>query len=450
MTARAIAIALALAGCGLLPEEDLTGRRIGDGVAPWQDLGPLPLCLGTRHVGPPGSVVGGFCQPDDTPPQLVCDADADCAARERCVCGRCTVQFCTSASECGAEKVCIDRLCSVPCAGDADCGGGETCLNGGCRGACQDSRDCLAGEVCSTTQRRCIVDDCVDETGCPATDFCDVQREPRDVAEPTVLARAGGFTMWLEMSDANPADRAIWRAVSSDGLAYRLDPAVPVLEAAGDAHAPAAVDDQRGCLLYYETAGGIWETACPESAGSDPGRLVLAGDYHAPAAAAGDDRLFVTIGARTAIGTVQVPPAGPAGAPEIIYTPADVIDPVHWRDVQQVGSPFVLVENGFLLLWFDAFGSETRDVIKFGLPEVVPPNDSIGFASAPASAPLALVSYPYNPIFDRPVLFADHQAERAPAVARVPGSERWLLYYEGLSADGTRRQGIGVAGNPPR
>jgi hypothetical protein len=463
MRRAAWAMVLLTVSCGLMPQDDLTGRRIGDGVAPWEDLGPVTLCLGTHRIGPPASAIGGFCQAIDTPPETACETDSGCASRERCVCGRCTVQYCTGQSECGPDLVCIDHRCNIPCAGDGACGRGETCVNGGCRGGCRSGSDCQAGEVCSTLQGRCITDECADDTGCPGTDFCAVQREPRDVAEPTVLATSsspgGDFTMWLEMSDQNPLDRAIWRAESKDGLTYRFNPATPVLENAGDAHAPSAIEDQRGCLLYYERADGIWETPCPASAGSEAGRLVLTGDYHAPSGVAGDDRIFVTVGARAAIAAYRVPPTGgPAGTPQIAYQPADATDPVYWRNVQQVGSPFVLRDGDLLMVWFDAFGTETRDVVKFGVPTPVPANDSIGFASGDANDPLILTTWPYNPIFDRPILFENHQAERAPAVVRIPGgeareggakAEQWLLYYEGLSADGATRHGIGVARNPP-
>ena len=121
-----------VAGCGFATPPDFTGRRIGDGVGPWVDRGALEMCLGNDRVGPPASAPGGFCQPSTTPDEALCTADADCRTRERCVCGRCTVEFCSTSDECGADHVCTfaTHRCDLPCASSDQCPGEDSCVNG--------------------------------------------------------------------------------------------------------------------------------------------------------------------------------------------------------------------------------------------------------------------------------------------------------------------------------
>jgi hypothetical protein len=144
------------------------------------------------------------------------------------------------------------------------------------------------------------------------------------------------------------------------------------------------------------------------------------------------------------------------GEPEDVFGTAEATLPELWRDVSLVGSPYVLVDDGSDLglpavrVWFDAFGAESGDSVQFGEVVPLPPNDSIGYCSGPLADPTRLVSYPYNPVFDRVVAFLDHRAEIAPAVVRDPDGEVWFLYYGAASADGMTQEGIGVAVNPPR
>lgn len=441
--------------CGFAEPEIFTGRRVGDGISSWEDLGALPLCLANERIGPEGSPVGGFCVDRNTPNEAVCNADDDCGARERCVCGRCTVQYCTTNGECGRGWSCsfTDHRCVRPCGDDADCEGAAFCRNGGCTGRCGSDDDCAAGEICGG-MGRCVVADCADDSGCLSSEICKVQRVPRATAEPTVLASEDGteIVMWLELANATGSERAIWRAVSADGLAFLLDPASPVLEDGGDARAPSVLRIDNGYRLYYETATGISVADSPDGVSFGTPTQVIPGDYHAPAAAAtGSDVLvYVEVGDRDAIALWRG-----SGAPAVVFRPEDAIDPVLWRAVERVGSPYVLVEESSLgpatvRLWFDAFGTESGASIQFGEIVAIPPNDSLGYAAAPASDPGAFVSYPWNPILDRVVAFLDHRAERSPAVVRLPGTESWLLYYGGWSADGTQAEGIGVARNPPR
>lgn len=449
-----LAAALA-AACGFGPEDTFTGARVGDGIAAWQDLGPIELCRANVRVGSPSAPFGGFCASQAAPPDPPCQRDADCGSREACVCGRCTIRFCSSSAECPEDRVCTftEKRCDRPCLADTDCPGpAEFCRSGVCTGRCGSDADCQTGEVCASSGR-CVVDDCQDDTGCLAGEECRIQREPRATAEPTVLADAAGFVMWLEMSNLPGTQRAIWRAVSRDGVRWRLDPARPVLEDGGDARAPSVVRAPgAGYRLYYETAAGIFAAESADGIAFGAPGLVVAGDLHAPAAAttpAGDVLLFVHLGGGSAIARVE------GGVATPVFRPIDTTDPVLWRDVQRVRSPYLIADDASVgppavRLWFSAFGTESAASEQFGELVPIPPNDSIGYAAAPLGDPAGFVTWPFNPVFDRVVAFLDHRSELGPAVVRIPGQDAWLLYYGGARADGSEPEGLGVARNPPR
>jgi hypothetical protein len=448
---------LLLASCGLAPQDELTGRRAATGVAPWQDLGAVELCLGNERVGPGGSATGGFCADLNTPPEKICAADGDCASREQCVCGRCTVKFCTSNAECGTERSCSfsDRRCLPRCRVDDDCVDlGEICLGGLCRGQCGRDTDCQYAELCGS-QNRCVVAACGRDADCRERERCRVQRLPRATGEPSVLAVPGEqpglpprFVMYLEMDDISGELREIWRARSRDGIRFAFDPARPIVQG----RAPSAVQTAAGVRLYVETAGGIAMTESADGIAFPAPALVIPGDFRAPGAAMTPSGVIVyaQVGDRAGIAVWTG-----SGAPRTVLRPADVSDPRLWRNVERVGSPSALVVSSPLgepaiHLWFDAFGKESGTSIQFGEMVEIPPNDSIGFASTLLAQPDKLIPYPYNPVLDRIVAFLAHRAELSPAVVRVPGEERYLLYYVGASGDGMESDGIGVSTNPPR
>ncbi len=452
-----VLLAVLAAGCGLAPQDSFPGQRSGDGVAPWENLGPLPLCLSNRRLGPPASDTGGFCASGEDLAERACLSDGDCRSRERCVCNRCAVQFCTSNQECGRELVCNfgRRRCDRPCQTDDDCPDpDEQCRAGVCQGLCGSDADCQAGEVCNSLGR-CIVDACQTDMDCREGEVCRLQREPALVAEPTVVVDPDAeppFTMFFEM--ANPGDtvRSIWRAVSADGIIYRVDPVRPVVEDGATARAPSVVVVGDVWRIYYEAQGGI---ASAESVdrGVDfgPSSLVIPGDLHAPAAVVlpdGEVAVYMEIGDGTGIGLWRG-----GGAPVPVLVPGQVTDPSGWRSVSDVGSPFVLLESSPLgeptvRLWFEAVGVESDPAEVLGETRTNPPNHYIGFASTPAGAPDAFALWPYNPVFDRPVAFLEHRSEKSPAVARVPGQPVYYLYYAGASADETEDEGLGIAVNP--
>jgi hypothetical protein len=462
-----VLLTLLVAACGYTGQDAFTGARHPDGVSAWQDLGALELCLANERIGPAGSAAGGFCVDVNTPNEQICADDSRCASRERCVCGRCTVAFCSSNSECPAGSACNfgEKRCAAECNSNAECkGAGEVCAGGFCKGQCGSDADCQTAEVCSS-QGRCIVAACAGTSDCLAGEICKVQRQPRATAQPSVLAGdaahghasgRGRFVMWFEMASLAGTTRAIFRAVSEDGSNFQLDPADPVLEDAGDARAPSvAATPEGGLVMYYETAAGIRRAASNDGVSFDAAETVVAGDFHAPAAAFDADGaplVYLQRGDRAGLALWRG-----SGAPVDVFGSGDATLPELWKDVTRVGSPAVLVDtdDGGLGLpavrvWFDAFGAESGDSIQFGQVVPLPPNDSIGYCSAPLDDPAELVSYPYNPVFDRVVAFLDHRAEVAPAVVRDPDGEVYFLYYGASSADGMTQEGLGVARNPPQ
>ena len=473
-------------GCGFGPTDSFTGRRIGDGVAPYTDLGEVRICAGNDRLGPPTSLPGGYC--DRAQPGASCDADADCRSRERCVCGLCTVQFCTASAECGFGRVCsfVDNRCDRPCASRADCGNGESCINQVCRsGLCTADTQCQTGERCGTaTPRRCVVDPCDSDVACSMFPgrSCKVQRRPRTAREPTVLVLPGPgvkrpFLMFLALDEPGGVT-AIYRADSDDGQAFRLDPAdravlAPAAEDANRVDAPSVVRDGAGRLtMYFESAG----VAIARAQSSDDGRtwtgrtrvLTASASWEgtrvgAPAAAvaaSGETLLFYEGGTGAGIGLAV---AGGATASFTrsgdgrVLTAAQVTDPTLWRRVDLIASPAVELLPGArpgsgtaVRLWFAAHGEESAAAKKLGVLTPIPPNFSIGFASATfAGGRLSmLVPHPWNPVFDRIEGFLVHPSELSPAVVEAPEGERYLLYYGRASVDGTDYANLGVAENP--
>jgi len=284
------ALAVQLFGCGLGPVPDAFTPTTGTGIAPWTELGAAQVCLGEQTLGPPTTAVGGFCTNADAT-GAACTDDSGCDSRQSCVCGRCTVAYCATASDCAAPRVCNfnEHRCDVPCSSATQCASGEECLSGACRGRCLRNADCQHGEVCDSNNV-CIADDCVDDTGCLTGERCEVQRVPRQVLEPGPLADFGApIVLYLDLAvPATPTERAIYRATSSDGVHFVLDPMTPVIDDPMGARAPSPVVDGGTLYLYFEQGdGGALRVATSrDGIAFDPPTTVLTGmaKLHAPSA----------------------------------------------------------------------------------------------------------------------------------------------------------------------
>lgn len=458
-----LGLALALApGCGFGPEPDFGGARVGDGIAPWTDLGPAAICVGNEVLGPPASPPGGFCF-DRSRAEPPCRDDTDCGSREACTCGRCTVQYCTSASDCGGGRVCSfgERRCDVPCADASACAGGEECLNGACRGRCDTSAECQVGEVCSS-RNVCVTDECAADGACMASERCHIQRVPRVVLEPSPLAGASTprVTLYLEVGDAvQPTRRAIWRALSDDGVRFRFDPARPVLEDAGAAHAPSAVVTEGGVVLYYEAGDGVALKVARSSdgVGFDAPTIALAGGAGAAAVRApsavvlpdGTAAVYYQQGDGTAIALATGAVGGALTTRGPVLTPAEATvapgrprEPF-WADVVRVRSPHAAITEGpagpSLRLWFAGFGRESASSQQFGEEVPIPPNHSVGYAAGDLADPAALVPWRYGPVVDRVDAFLDHREELGPGVVQLVDGDgarpAYLMYYVEATPD---------------
>jgi len=482
---RALIIAWLVAGCGFTPQDSFTGTRVGDGIAPWQDLGPVQICFGNEFIGPPATDAGGLCADRNTT-QEPCISDDDCRSRESCVCGRCTVQYCTTNSDCGAGRVCsfAEKRCDRTCARDDDCPLSDICYAGTCRGQCETDADCQTGEVCNSVNR-CITVACSTDGDCLNGESCRIQRVPRLAREPSVLARETRseprFTMWMELSNETQMDRrAIWRATSRDGVHYQIDPAQPVLEDGLVAGAPSVLRTPDGFGLYYELGDGEairYASSADGISFGAPSTVItggaLAAGVHGPSAVllpSGQLALYYEAGDGASIDLAAGTLGQPLGAGSTVLTLDDVRDPPanpddpaaqFWLEIQALRSPHALVTAAAagpsLSLWFSAFGRESGDSQQFGETIPIDPNYSIGYAAAPdPEQPDQLVPWDFNPVLDRVEVFLDHRSELSPAAVQVTdpdGTPRdgYLLYY--LDAQTSEARGateigrLGVAGN---
>jgi hypothetical protein len=479
-----LAVAAATAACGLLPEDDFTGKRVGDGIAPWQDLGPVRVCLGNEYLGPADEPAGGMCV-DDNGSNAPCVADGDCRSREACVCGRCTVAFCATAADCGPGRVCTfsQNRCDVACVGEDDCDGPEECINNRCRGRCLADADCQAGEICDS-QNVCSTAACGDDGDCLAGERCDVQRTPRQVVEPAAAidrgAVGGPVVLWLELGGAVQRDEtAIWRAVSADGVRFTMSPGQPVLEDGGSARAPSVIRTALGWTMYYEFGDGAELRVATSVDGIAWGAPTTAlrggtgaGAARAPSAVAlpdGTVAVYYQVGDGAAIALATGAPGGPLTAQGPVLRPQDVEVPrveattPAWTDVQRVTSPHALLTEGAdgpsLRLWFAAFGVESGESVQFGEPAPIPPNYSVGYAAGSVDDPAALRPWPYGPVADRVEALLEHREELTPAVLQLPAGDglddAYLMYFVEArpAADATGAAGpfvlgrLGVLGN---
>jgi hypothetical protein len=250
-----------------------------------------------------------------------------------------------------------------------------------------------------------------------------------------------------------PTRRAIWRALSTDGRRFRLDPARPVLEDAGAAHAPSAVVTADGVALYYEAGDGAAIKVARAADGVSFGAPVVAltggagpAAVRAPAAVVlpdGSAAVYYQQGDGTAIALATGAIGGALTTRGPVLMPADVtVAPgapraPFWADVVRVRSPHAAVTRGpagaSLRLWFAGFGRESADSQQFGEDVPVPANHSIGYAAGDVDDPSALVPWSYGPVVDRVDAFLDHREELGPAVVQlvdaVGPEPAYLLYY---------------------
>jgi hypothetical protein len=248
----------------------------------------------------------------------------------------------------------------------------------------------------------------------------------------------------------------VFRAVATNdaGTDFRIDPPRPLFEG----RAPSVIHHRtRGYLVVFADDAGLLRGSSPDGitfsvdtrrfiGGADEPSLIQMQDdtvalYYTEDDGAGGRRVARALSA-DALGF---------GDGQPVLTPAAVADPVLWRDVDRIASPFAeeqLDADGspFVRLWFAARGSESAASIQFDRVVPTPPNFSIGEAASTDGA--AFVPYRFNPVFDRVTDFLTHNAELDPAVVSWHDVE--LLFYRRASPDAARSDGLAVARNPAR
>jgi hypothetical protein len=458
-----IAFLAASAACGFLPEDDFTGKRAGDGIAPWADLGPAQVCLGNEYLGPPDTTPGGLCSPTNSQ-EAPCLVDGDCRSREACVCGRCTVAYCATASDCSAGRVCTfaEHRCDLTCFTGDDCPDGAECFNGVCRGRCLDASDCQSGEVCNS-RNYCVSADCADDDACLATERCRVQRTPRQVLEPDPVvdtSRGLEIILYLEVADTLQRDQtAIWRAVSTDGRHFSMSPAEPVVVDGTTARAPSVVrTPDGGWAMYYEQGAGAEIRVVTSTDGitwGEPSTAITGGAgataARSPSAVVlpdGSVAVYYQIGDGAAIALATGAVGGSLQSRGPVLEPRDVQVPEtgdprapFWDDIERVASPHAAITTGpdgpSLRLWYAAFGRESGESVQFGEIVPIPPNYSVGYAAADVDDPASLRAWPYGPIVDRVSAFLTHHEELTPGVVQLGADAAYLLYYVEADPDMT-------------
>jgi hypothetical protein len=445
--------AIALAGCGLAPEGDAVPAP-STGSAPWTDLGTVVVCLGEQSFGPPAEPPGGLCVRTEAAAGA-CTEDRECGSRQVCFCGRCTVAYCAAASDCVAPRFCnfAQHRCDLACGpGEPPCADNEQCLGGVCRARCLDSTECQFGEVCEANT--CIGDDCSDVTGCLSGERCDLQRLPQQVLEPSPVAVDGKVVLYLELAPPGmPEARAIWRAVSRDGIRFVVDPQQPVL---AGARAPSALVDGGLTYVYFEDALGLGVASSADGIVFGAPQTALAGtDLRAPAAVLAGGQVAVYHVRGGALGLATGAIGGPlvdAGS-VLAAVDAQVGDgtpgTAFWTPITELASPHAIVSGPdgarTIHVWFAGFGTESAAGAKFGTPEVIPPNFSIGFAAAELGSPGVLSVWPYGPVADRVDAFLTHLDELGPAAVELE-SGVFRLYYVDATHDATPTFSLGRLG----
>jgi len=437
---------LLVCGCGLGPAPDQATPVAGDGIAPWTDLGAAQVCLGDQSLGGPATLNGGLCVGINVPDATPCVRDSDCRDRELCGCGRCTVAYCDATSDCPAPQVCTfsQHRCDSPCAVTADCqGDSEACISDVCRGRCAVSADCQHGERCNNSHT-CVSTTCADASTCADSERCEVQRIPMQVLEPAAVSRADQVVLYLDLALPNlPDQRAIWRAISSDGVHFAIVPAQPVLVDPQSVRAPSVVLDGGTTFLYFEHGGGteLRVATSPDGITFGTATTVLVGpDVHTPAAVhvAGGVVLYYERGGAIGLATGQ--PQGKLTDQGVVLRPTDVQvgdgtpGTAFWLGITTLASPQAMLTDGGVHLFFSAFGQESAPAQKFGVSTPIPPNFSIGFAAADPATPAALTVWPYGPVVDRVQVFLDHRDDLSPAPVDA-GDDRYFMYYVDASHD---------------
>jgi hypothetical protein len=431
--------AFVTAGCGLLGPGTAWDRPLGDVPGPFEEEGPLGLCLGPVVLDGParGEDDVGLCIADDLE-VAGCEHDGECEGREACVCGRCRVPACRTAQDCPGSLECLVHAhrCQERCVVDGDCAAGQRCdpTTLGCTSACEADRDCPAGEVCSATRGLCITVPC-GATPCAPGRTCDVQRRPVVVSRPSPL----DGVLWLTVEGTG-----IVRFVEDGAGWYHASPARAALD-------PMLLDGQvtagpgPGLLILAGTADGSaihaftslsgleWSPLAGDGVILEPGPEWERGWVGRPSAVRDGDGWLVAyeVGPGAGVALARMGTSGDVerlGEGPALLPPDAGRDP-HWTGLESCGSPFLFEQDcgggwsGHALV-YEALGLEQIDVMVSG-GEPALPNPSVGYARLEEDR--GLVVDPANPLHSTTSGVAVTRGESMPALSCDGG--RWALLY---------------------
>lgn len=461
MTVMSVAVGLGLLHCAVPDQRNGTG----DGLAPYTQDKRLEMCFEGRHIWPIeaiGDGPTGLCTPSDMQSRR-CWNDAECSAREACLCGVCRLKLCQFSDECSEGQVCAGSpaRCTPRCSSDTDCSDLEICQRGACVLSCGDAEDCAYGELCLVG--RCAALGCSEGSAvCGAQETCDVQRQATDLTAPSGLMLDEGVVLYLiaQMPDT-PA--AVWRGTSIDGRRFwlqsthglSLDPtALPSrLGVQSDDHGVwiyLPLDNQSKIVRTFSADGQLF--------GDTQDVLIAADDWeggqiHSPALVTIDEKVWLFyandaqshIGAavQQADGTWQRVAANPLLSVEEVEATSTL---KLWQQLSAITDPWpTMYQNPLgrreLRVYFSAYG---RERLGDDLAALARPNFSIGVLRSvlpDAAGFLALRAYTYNPVLARRANL-DELEERQPSVLATP--EASLMYFsangriEMAINDGTR------------
>jgi hypothetical protein len=473
---------LFLTTCTLQDQDQYSGISIVTGVSPYEEKGIVEICIGYHRIASPETYLGGFCQKLDAPSPALCSTNSNCTGRELCVCGRCSVKFCTRTDDCPEGTMCDfnNSRCVQQCDYDCDCPGpNPRCDLGMCQQMCIVDAECQTGELCALSRARCITVPCSMDGDCYADEECIIQMEPRVLKEPSPLKGNDGFLyMWVEMDQGTQARKVIFRARSVDGENWKMVPASPVLLSdINDGYrvaAPSVIYLNNQYIMYFEVGDGSSIGRAVSTDGKDwvrdsqPVITPANGEFsvHSPCVVKNpyENNLMlyyqvgngVEIKVTTSVdaeGTTFPSPLVDLNARRTVLRPHYLIDPMLWRKVTRVLSPFVIVEKDsegtpVFRMWVSAKGYESAEASSFGTVSQVRANLSIGYLASYDG--IGFSPYPFNPIFDRiaPNSFVNHESELSPAILIY--NNKYFLFYGIADADETEYNNLGFAVNPPR
>jgi hypothetical protein len=233
----------------------------------------------------------------------------------------------------------------------------------------------------------------------------------------------------------------------------------PVADDAGCLGAPSVVPVGEGLVLVAGRGDGSGIVRASSEDGvvfARDDRLVLepassweAGWVGSPGVAAWAEGIVMLYegGRGVGIGVARLESSGAQRVSEQPWlTPSTFEDPVLWRRVERVGSPFAIGREGVLLVYLTVRGTEGSDAVtQAGEAYVADANDSIGLASTRDLRGVEV--FAGGPVLARRTNLRAYLGEAEPSVLFEGGSS-WLVYASS-DATGVQRTGLGMASTVP-